>query len=170
MERKNTGKILNNSYKNADNLKGDEYEFSSVISVDIVGVDTFMKDSYDFDTILYNKMVDYVYEFIENNENIKSLTQFEWVNQGTKNSKESRNYSKEELNEIFYLLFEHLHNNKEFKKFLKMSYIFDIIAKITQVNHSNLFDSLDYENKTLVLTKFSDELDNDFTETNNFIY
>ena len=45
--RRNTKKILNNSYKNGDNLKSsEEYEFTRSLSVDMINAEQYMKVDY----------------------------------------------------------------------------------------------------------------------------
>lgn len=179
MDRRNNDKIRNNSYKNADNLKGEDYEFSSELQIDEIGVNVFMKDTYNFDSILYNNMIDSLSELISTNKRLDELTVFNWVNSSDVDddvsiikSKENRKYSKDELNEVFEIIYNHFKRDKNIREFLKISYIFDIVCNITQTAHSSLFDVLDYYNKILILSEFSNEFgsDSDILDDNNFIH
>ena len=166
MERKNNGKILNNSYKNGDNLKGEDFEFTSALTVDDVGVSIFMKDTYNFDSIMYTRLVEEVHQLSKSNNRLDELTTFEHFD----DKEENRKYTKDELNEVFEIIYNHFSEDSSLKEFLRISYIFDIISNITKTEHRILFDSLNYENTSIVIVDFSLEFDDDITDSTRFIY
>lgn len=157
--RRNTKKILNNSYKNGDNLKAtEEYEFTRALVVDSVGAETYMKIDYDYDSILYEDMVTYANELIDSNEFLKNLLSMDLL---SPEDADKRKFTSDELNKAFYIIEEHLENKN--MEFFKISYAFQIICNLFSISHAILFDILDYENKKAVLIGLSKETGLDIT-------
>ena len=163
--RRNTKKILNNSYKNGDNLKtSEEYEFNRTLSVDFINAEQYMNVNYDFDSILYQEMVDGVDGFIGTNDNIRLILSYGVSSPDDVNF---RKYTKDEINTVFYSIYEFLH--KKYTMFFKISYVFQIICNTLSITHASLFDSLDYENKKYVLIGITNEIGIDITKNKNFV-
>ena len=156
---KNNEKILNNSYKNGDNLKGDDYEFDNKLVADEDYMSMYMKDTCDIDSAEYNKIVQEIDKFILSNDKYKALT-----------DSDDTKYSKDELNELFSLVYSQFLSNRDLKKFIRIAYIFDVICTITNIKHSNMFDLLSYENKKIVISNFVNESNEDIIRSMGFIF
>ena len=169
--RRNTKKILNNSYKNGDNLKSsEEYEFTRSLSVDMINAEQYMKVDYDVDSRLYHNMVETVNQFLDDEPNPKNSEVKEILINSTLSPEDVnfRKYTKDEMNIVFETLYGLLYN--KFSLFFKISYVFQIVCNVLSVTHSSLFDALEYENKKTVLVGISNELGMDVTKCKNFVY
>ena len=156
---KNNEKILNNSYKNGDNLKGDDYEFDNKLVADEDYMSVYMKDTCDIDSSEYEKMSQEIDTFIQENEKYKQLT-----------DTDDTKYTKEEINELFSLVYYHFLSNKDLKRFMRIAYMFDILCVTTNIKHSNMFDLLSFENKKIVINNLVGDSNEDITETMGFIF
>jgi hypothetical protein len=125
-----------------------------------------MKDTCNFDSILYTRLVDEVHKLSESDSRLDELTKFDQFD----DKDESRKYTKDELNEVFEVIYNHFISDSSLKDFLRISYIFDIISNITKTDHRILFDSLNYENTSTIIVDFSSEFDDDITDSTRFIY
>lgn len=157
--RKKSTSVLNNSYKNCDALKGNDFEFNDSISLDEIESSLFMSDSFDIDSMEYTKTVGIVNDLLKNNEELNNLTKNENIK-----------YSRSEIDYIFITIYNHFLHNSEYRTFMVMSYIFNIICNLTCVSHSVLFDMLSYTNKSIVLDVFSSEYDENLTDNIKFIF
>jgi hypothetical protein len=151
-------KILKNSYKTGDNLKGDEYEFDNKLIADEDYMSMYMKDSYDIDSVEYTNLLEKIETFINENERFKLLT----------DSDETK-YTKEDINDLFTSIYEFFMKNPNSSKFMRIAYMFDILCVTTNVKHSNMFDLLSYENKSIILKEFINESNEDITQL-DFIF
>lgn len=164
--RRNTKKILNNSYKNGDNLKSsEEYEFTRSLSVDYESAEQYMNVDFDFDSMMYQETVDFVNNLIDSDEQLNLIVSHGATSPDDVNFKK---YTKDEMNIVFSSIYDAIF--RKYNMFFKISYVFQIVCNILSVTHASLFDTLDYENKKCVLIGMSNELGVDITKTKNFVY
>lgn len=156
LDTKRKKSILNNSYKTCENLKGDDFEFYSSVKIDDVGASIYMKDSCDFDSILYAEMVDFVYDVMNNDEELKTIIE---KNDNDAVNGKIQKYTQEEVNLFFEKLYFSLTKEEQFRKFFKISYIFEIISNMTNMSYDILFNLLSYDNKAITVDSFSKEVD-----------
>lgn len=159
MTRKNSKKILNNSYRTNDNLKGDEYEFSNKISVDESSVSVFMKDTCGIDGINYYDIINIINGIIDRDDIIRELC-----------ARDNSKYTDVEVNHCFSYIYGNMYLDAGNVKLSNMAYVFDIISNVLSMQHDVLFGMLSYDNKATVISEFITESGIDITKSVRFVF
>ena len=157
MTRKNSKKILNNSYTKGENLKGDEYEFGTKLIVDESLVSMYMKDTCGINDILYSDLECIVDGIMCSDDRVKTI-----VNSDVKVTRVDINY-------VFDVVYGKFSTDMKLVSSINISYLFDIMVGYLSISHDYMFSMLSYRNKEIVVSLLINDADNDITRNVKFM-
>lgn len=138
-------KIINNSYKNGTNLKGDEYRFDASLKVDATYADMYLDDIYEMEKYIARQRVqEAVMAFVDNTPVLKDMCSME--------GEETKKFNREKINLMFGMICKHFEDNADIRTYKNVIYIFDNISYLSKLRYHNLFDMLDddYKQKLII--------------------
>ena len=146
---KKRNKIINNTYRRGDNLKGDDYVFEKEMKVEAGYASDNLGHIYDVENnMIYRKVQEEIMQLLESNENLREML----------NDTKKKKFNREKVNCIFKLIYSHFERNTSAKQFSNLIYIFDNVANLSGLKYTSLYDLLDGEYKQMLLI----ELDKSF--------
>lgn len=147
---KKRNKIINNSYKSGENLKGDDYRFETELRVDPNYASSNLSHIYDAENnILYRKVQDEVLALIDaNNELAEMLSEAK-----------PKKFNREKVNRMFQIIHEHFEKNHDIRDFGNLIYIFDNVSNLSGLKYSSLYDLLDQSYQQMLLVELDKTYD-----------
>lgn len=159
-KKKKKDKIINNSYKTGEGLKGDAYEFSKSIKVKDDYASSYLKDLYDYENhVEYKIILEKIIAIIEND---KKLTEIVFTDVENK-----KKFNSKEINLIFSTLYDSLEKDIIESTFLNPIYLVEAISKITGLDYKRIFDFLDCKYQEILLVSLDDRFGIFGDSTNN---
>lgn len=153
-KRKQTNKILNNSYRTGENLKGEDYEFSKSIRVSDDYASSYLKEVYDYENhVEYKIVLDKIMETIENDKKLREI-----VIPDPKAEKKKK-FNSKEINLIFGKVYNEMEKEIDDSKFVNPIYMVEAISRITGLEYKRIFDYLDYEYQAVLLEALNERFD-----------
>ena len=133
-------KIINNSYKNGTNLKGDEYKFESALKVDATYAGTYLDDVYDIEKYIVERRVqEEVMRYVSDTPMLSEMCSM--------NDEETKKFNKEKINLMFGMICRHFEASQDICRFYNIIYIFDNVSYLSGLRYHNLFDMLEDDHK-----------------------
>jgi hypothetical protein len=153
-------KIFNNKYLSGDGLTDTEdYEFSKKISVSTDYSDNYLKDLYDYEDELESKFIlDSIFSFIQSNTKTSHILRSksnELDEEGRIVITSKSKFSKDELNTIFNEIYDNLDLKDKKLIFFSPIYIIEVIAHISKLEYKKIFDSLDTEIQSILISELN---------------
>ena len=140
-------KIINNSYKNGDNLKGDEYRFDKVLKVDVSYASSNLSHIYDVENnMVFRKVQEEVMRLLNRNDELQEML----------SDSTPKKFNKAKVNRMFKIIYDHFENNPPIKQFSNLIYIFDNISNLSGLKYSSLYDLLDSEYQQIILMELDE--------------
>jgi len=146
-------KIFNNRYNLGEGLvEGEEYTYSSRISVASDYADSYLKDLYDYETNLESKtIIDNLFSFISKDRELSIM-----VNRGNDPTSTSKiKFSREEVNFFFNRINEKFEVGTNEAIFYSPIYILEIMSSISSIEYRKLFDMLETEFQEILLLELN---------------
>lgn len=143
---KKRNKIIDNSYKNGDNLKGDDYRFETEIRVDPTYAASNLSHIYDTEnSMLYRKVQDEVLALIDMNKELAEML----------SDAKPKKFNREKVNRMFEIIHEYFENNRGIREFGNLIYIFDNVSNLSGLKYSSLYDLLDQKYQQMLLLELN---------------
>lgn len=136
---KKKNKIINNSYRSGENLKGDEYKFDSQLKVDA----SYMPSSDLENNMVYDRVQEEILLLMENNQELRDMIDDE----------KPKKFNREKANRMFKLILSHFVGKHDLMKFANVIYIFDNVSNLSGLKYASLYDLLDTEYKQMLLVE-----------------
>ena len=147
---KKKDKIFNNSYFQADKLKGDDYAFDKSIKIDpAYDSSSAIANLSPEKAIVYNNMRRLMIAELDNHPDMKEMFNGDIDNQ--------KKLNKALLNNAFTILYNSVAGNREENIFVNVIYVFDFLSNISGVKHASLFDMLDCKYQELLIGELDEE-------------
>ena len=139
---KREDKIFNNSYYHGDNLKGDDYNFNTLLTACDRYSKSYLRDIYDPENSMQMKMIrEEILKLLETNSRLQEIL----------DDNNNKKFNKQKINEIFEILHTHFTTKSQHQRFVNLIYIFDNISNLTGLKYNNLFDLLEYDYKEMLI-------------------
>lgn len=139
---KKQNKILNNSYRSGDNLKGDSYKFDKEVRVERGYASNNLGHIYDPEnSMTYQKIRTEVLRLLDTNKELIDMLSDE----------KPKKFNREKVNRMFKIICEHFEKNPKIRQFMNVIYIFDNVSNLSGLRYSSLYDLLDGEYKQMLL-------------------
>jgi len=143
---KKNDKIFNNSYFQADKLKGDDYVFDKSIKIDpAYHGSSVLANLAPEKAMVYNNMRRLMIKALDNHPEMKEMFS------------EDKKLNKSMLNNAFAILYESVASNRSENIFVNVIYLFDFLSNISGVKYPNLFEMLEYKYKELLIQELDEE-------------
>jgi len=139
---KKRNKIIGNTYKSGDNLKGDEYKFDHELKVDAGYASNYLGSIYDVENnMTFKKVQEEVMILIEGNAELQDMI----------SDAKPKKFNREKVNRMFKIIYEHFEKKPEVRQFSNLIYIFDNVSNLSGLKYASLYDLLDGEYKQMLL-------------------
>lgn len=135
-------KIINNTYKSGENLKGDDYAFDRELKVDSGYATTNLGHIYDVENNMVSRKVqEEIVVLLAINQELAEML----------SDAKPKKFNKEKINRMFKIIYEHFERKPSAKQFSNLVYIFDNVSNLSGLKYASLYDLLDNEYKQLIL-------------------
>jgi hypothetical protein len=139
---KKKNKIINNSYRSGDKLKGDEYRFDTQLRVDPGYASSNLSHIYDVENnMVYKRVQDEVVFLMQSNDELKQML----------DDDKPKKFNREKANRMFQIILQHFVNTPDTMKFANVIYIFDNVSNLSGLKYASLYDLLETEYKQMLL-------------------
>jgi hypothetical protein len=144
-------KIFNNRYNTGDGLtEVDDYEFSRKISVSSDYSESYLKDLYEYEDGLENKVIlDEIFKFVYSDEELSGIINSQDAPQV------KLKLSKEQVNLIFNKINDVFEKRTYESAFYNPIYILEVISSISSIEYKKLFDMLDSELQEILVLELN---------------
>ncbi len=139
---KKRNKIINNTYKSGDKLKGDEYKFDNELKIDPGYASSNLGHIYDVEnSMTYRKVQEEVMNLLEKNKELQDML----------SDAKPKKFNREKVNRMFKIIFDHFEKSPGARQFSNLIYIFDNVSNLSGLKYASLYDLLDGEYKQMLL-------------------
>jgi len=154
---KREDKIFNNRYNSGEGLvEGEEYIYSSRISVASDYADSYLKDLYDYEENLESRAIlENIFNFIKSDRIITELLEkatlpHDFIPKTTKVK-----FSKDEINFIFNRIHDALDIKSNTLVFYSPIYILEVLSSLSSIEYKKLFDMMNTDVQEILLVELN---------------
>lgn len=143
--QKKYNKIINNSYKNGENLRGDDYHFGTELKVDTEYAGSNLGHVYDAENYdAYKKVKLEVIHLLSANEELIELL-----------SENHKKLNKADVNRMFDIIYSHFMRKEAVRQYANPIYIFDCMTNVTGMKFASMYDMLDERHQSQLLIELN---------------
>lgn len=144
VNHKKRNKIINNSYKSGDNLKGDEYRFGTELKVDVGYASANLGHIYDVENhMIFKKVQDEIMDLMDTNVELQEML----------SDAKPKKFNREKVNRMFKIIYDHFQAKPAARQYMNLIYIFDNVSNLSGLKYASLYDLLDGEYKQRILVE-----------------
>ena len=157
-------KIINNSYKSGDNLKGDDYRFDTVLKVESGYASSNLGHIYDVENnMIYKKVQNEIIGLIGVNAELQKMLDDATPRKSDDVKKSSdvkpKKFNREKINRMFRLINAHFEKTPATLQFSNLIYIFDNVSNLSGLKYASLYELLDGDLKQRLLLELDKKYD-----------